>query len=245
VLLVEMEGHGREELWEGVDITRTVGWFTSVYPVRLDGEGIDVEEAWKGGKELGKLVKRVREQMREVVDGGIGYGMLRYLNEETGEELRRMGRAQMGFNYLGRFGGVKGGGDWEGAEEARGLGGEMDKEMRLAHVVEVNAISVREGGGESEAGEEGKGRGERGREREKAGERLTAYWSWAKSKIGEEEVRELAQGWFEALELLVKHADEGYMSGLIPSDVPLVSLSLSQIENLEKMFESNPPLVKR
>jgi len=121
----------------------------------------------------------------------------------------------------------------------------MDKEMRLAHVVEVNAISVREGGGESEAGEEGKGRGERGREREKAGERLTAYWSWAKSKIGEEEVRELAQGWFEALELLVKHADEGYMSGLIPSDVPLVSLSLSQIENLEKMFESNPPLVKR
>jgi len=82
------EGHGREEFLSGVDLSRTVGWFTSLFPVRLD-IGV-LEEGWARGSALGRILKRIKEQLRQLPDNGVGYGVLRYLNAEAGEVLSRL-----------------------------------------------------------------------------------------------------------------------------------------------------------
>ena len=95
-LLIDLESHGREELFEGFDLTRTVGWFTSLFPVRLDAGGLDLEEALRGGAALGEALKRVKEQLRKVPGGGLGYGLLRYLNPETAPALSGLAGPQIG-----------------------------------------------------------------------------------------------------------------------------------------------------
>ncbi|HEU0076011.1 MAG TPA: condensation domain-containing protein, partial [Longimicrobiaceae bacterium] len=93
---VDLEGHGREEeVVGGVDLSRTVGWFTSVYPVLL--------ELPRGGG-TGEALKAVKEQLRGVPGKGIGHGMLRYLSgTEAGADLARAPEAKVAFNYLGQF----------------------------------------------------------------------------------------------------------------------------------------------
>ena len=87
---VEMEGHGREEVIEGADVTRTVGWFTRVYPVVVDIEGVEG---------VGEELREVKEQMRRIPRKGIGYGMKRYLGGGIEEEQA----AEVSFNYLGQL----------------------------------------------------------------------------------------------------------------------------------------------
>ncbi|WP_259740968.1 non-ribosomal peptide synthase/polyketide synthase, partial [Pseudomonas poae] len=91
--LIQLEGHGREDLFDGVDLTRTIGWFTSLFPVRLQAEG-----------ELASAIKSVKEQLRAVPDKGLGYGLLRYLGApEARESLAALGAPRITFNYLGQF----------------------------------------------------------------------------------------------------------------------------------------------
>ncbi|WP_459477501.1 amino acid adenylation domain-containing protein, partial [Pseudomonas sp. No.117] len=93
-LLVELEGHGREETG-GLDLSRTVGWFTSLYPVRLTA-----------AEELGASIKAIKEQLRAVPDKGIGYGQLRHLaGAEVADRLGALPQPRITFNYLGRFDG--------------------------------------------------------------------------------------------------------------------------------------------
>ncbi|UJB44383.1 non-ribosomal peptide synthetase [Streptomyces sp. A1-5] len=96
-VVVDVEGHGREEIFEGVDLSRTVGWFTTVFPVELV-----VGEGW------GALVKSVKETLRGVPHRGLGYGALRYLGDpdSAAGELGRTVRPQVSFNYLGQFDGM-------------------------------------------------------------------------------------------------------------------------------------------
>jgi non-ribosomal peptide synthase protein (TIGR01720 family) len=95
-LLVEMEGHGREALFEDVDLSRTVGWFTSIYPVALDAGGA------RGG---GVLLKSVKERLRADPRRGVGYRLLRYLREadDIAARLSHRPAAQILFNYLGQL----------------------------------------------------------------------------------------------------------------------------------------------
>ena len=108
-VLVDVEGHGREpgEAGPDVDLSRTVGWFTSIYPVRLDSGTVALAEVVAGGPAAGEVVRRVKEQVRAVPGDGLGYGLLRYLNPETGPVLAGLPVPQIGFNYLGRFGGAR------------------------------------------------------------------------------------------------------------------------------------------
>ena len=95
---VEMEGHGREPLFDDVDLSRTVGWFTSLYPVRLEVPA---------GTDPGALLRSVKEQLRAVPRRGIGFGLLRYLGDaETRARLAAIPRPEVSFNYLGRFDGT-------------------------------------------------------------------------------------------------------------------------------------------
>ena len=104
-MLLDLEGHGREEDgFAGVDLTRTVGWFTSLYPVRLDPGAIDLAAALSGGAPLGRALKSIKEQLRAVPQKGLHYGLLRYLNGDTAQELSGLPAPELGFNYLGRFG---------------------------------------------------------------------------------------------------------------------------------------------
>jgi amino acid adenylation domain-containing protein/non-ribosomal peptide synthase protein (TIGR01720 family)/FkbM family methyltransferase len=95
-LLVDMEGHGRETISDNLDISRTVGWFTSVFPVLL--------ELPEDG-EAGEALKSVKEQLRRVPHHGLGYGLLRYLSAdaEVSARLLSMPQAEVSFNYLGKF----------------------------------------------------------------------------------------------------------------------------------------------
>jgi amino acid adenylation domain-containing protein/non-ribosomal peptide synthase protein (TIGR01720 family) len=96
--LVALEGHGREELG-GLDLSRTVGWFTSLYPVRLTPE-VDLEASLKG----------VKEQLRAVPQRGLGYGVLRHMGSpEAQASLASRPWPAVTFNYLGRFDGVTAG----------------------------------------------------------------------------------------------------------------------------------------
>ncbi|HEX8651125.1 MAG TPA: non-ribosomal peptide synthase/polyketide synthase [Pyrinomonadaceae bacterium] len=95
-LLVDLEGHGREEIREGVDLSRTVGWFTTTFPVVLT-----TEEPFDPGGAL----KSTKEQLRRIPNRGIGYGLLRYLSGDAKatEALRALAQAEVSFNYLGQF----------------------------------------------------------------------------------------------------------------------------------------------
>jgi amino acid adenylation domain-containing protein/non-ribosomal peptide synthase protein (TIGR01720 family) len=93
-LCTNLEGHGRENLFEDVDVSRTVGWFTSIFPVRL--ELGDSGENWQPGVTL----KSVKEQLR-IPQRGVGYGILRYLSGENA--LESWPEQAMVFNYLGQF----------------------------------------------------------------------------------------------------------------------------------------------
>ena len=94
-VLINLEGHGREEIIEEVDITRTVGWFTSEYPVLLDMTNY---------RDLSYLIKTIKEDLRHIPNKGIGYGILKYLTpEEKKKDIQFKLKPEISFNYLGQF----------------------------------------------------------------------------------------------------------------------------------------------
>jgi non-ribosomal peptide synthase protein (TIGR01720 family) len=95
-LLVDLEGHGREDLFEDVGVVRTAGWFTAIFPVSLTLDKRATPDS---------LLKSMKEQLRLIPDNGIGFGLLNYLCEapEIVEQLHGLPRAEMSFNYLGQF----------------------------------------------------------------------------------------------------------------------------------------------
>ena len=91
--LIQLEGHGRETLFDDIDLTRSVGWFTSAYPLRLTPQA-----------EQGDSIKAIKEQLRGVPHKGLGYGVLRYLADDLCKQsMAALPSAQITFNYLGQF----------------------------------------------------------------------------------------------------------------------------------------------
>ena len=95
-LLVDVERHGREDIADDIDLSRTIGWFTTIFPVRLD---------LRPGEGLPDTLKRVKEQLRQIPHHGLGYGVLRYLSDDptVAKTLRSVPEAEVSFNYLGQF----------------------------------------------------------------------------------------------------------------------------------------------
>ena len=95
-LSIELEGHGREELFEDVDMSRTVGWFTALYPTVL---GV------QNNYDLGNAIKSIKEQLRQIPNKGLGFGLLKYLNrdDEIRSKLYSLPQPEISFNYLGQF----------------------------------------------------------------------------------------------------------------------------------------------
>ncbi|MFC1433676.1 non-ribosomal peptide synthase/polyketide synthase [Streptacidiphilus sp. N1-3] len=183
-VLVDLEGHGREEGLAGhADLSRTVGWFTSVVPVRLDPGPVDLADALAGGPALDAALARIRQHLDALPAGGIGHGLLRHLNPVTGARLARLDRPQIEFNYMGRFGHPEAA-DWSYAPEGDAADLDGDPGMPLSHALTVNALT----------------------EDRPDGPELAAHWSFASGVLTEEAVRDLADTWFLALRALVRRA---------------------------------------
>ena len=127
--LIDLEGHGRELLFDDVDLSRTVGWFTTQFPVLLS-PGKDVG--------IGAALGAVKEQLRRIPHHGIGYGLLRYIGEgERLAVLRRAPAPQVSFNYLGQFDQVAArAGPFQPAAEATGAA--RSPRGRRTHLLEVS-----------------------------------------------------------------------------------------------------------
>ena len=95
-VLIGLEGHGREDIFDNVDISRTVGWFTTLYPLVLD-----ISRAFNPGD----LIGVVKEQLRAVPQRGLGFGLLRYMSNDgaTVAQLQTVSQPEISFNYLGQF----------------------------------------------------------------------------------------------------------------------------------------------
>ncbi|NUL01705.1 amino acid adenylation domain-containing protein [Streptomyces lunaelactis] len=216
--LIRLEGHGREEdAVPGADLSSTVGWFTTMFPVRLDLAGVDLDEAFEGGPSAGAAVKAVKEQLLAIPDKGIGYGLLRYLNPETANELKQYSTGQIGFNYLGRYSttdmpeNLRGLG-WTQAEGTTELVADPDADMPALSTLDLNAL-VTDG---------------------EKGPQLNARLGFATGVLTEDDVQEIADYWRAALEALAQHAVTPGAGGLTPSDVPLVKVTQREIDGWEK-----------
>ncbi|MEO3749882.1 condensation domain-containing protein [Streptomyces sp. B6B3] len=231
-VVVEVESHGREPLTDDMDLSRTVGWFTGLYPVRLDPGPVDLAEARAGGPAAGEIVRRIRDQLAVVPGNGLGFGALRHLNAETRETLAALPAPTVGFNYLGELPGAgpapePAPGDPEPPWRLLETDGDVAETTPFAHALEASGV-VRHDGPE--------------------GPEFDLSLFASRHLVDEAELRALCEAWVALLTGLARHAcpepsgtddtppppDDDDRPG--PGDFPLVSLSQSQIDLLEAEY---------
>lgn len=131
-LQIDLEGHGREEISGGIDLLRTVGWFTSLYPTTFSTPS-DTADA-------GEIVRRTRDTLRGVPSRGIGYGALRYLHKELAvrDAMAALPQPDVLFNYLGQ---------WDRAQHddasfqlVRPVTASFGDQGGRSHLLEINAV---------------------------------------------------------------------------------------------------------
>ncbi|MFY2787139.1 amino acid adenylation domain-containing protein, partial [Rhodococcus sp. MALMAid1271] len=216
--LISLEGHGREDhVVPGADLSRTIGWFTTIYPLRLTLDGIDLDDALAGGDDAARLIKSVKEQLLAVPDHGIGYGMLRYLDEDGAAALRGFPAPQISFNYLGRYSTdipdeLRGHG-WLPVDDS-GVGDSQDEDLPVAAALDINAVTTAT----------------------PTGPRLEATFAFPSGVLEADEVSELAELWRQALTALTRLAQRPEAGGFTPSDLDLVRLDQSSIDDLERVY---------
>ncbi|MFE9823414.1 amino acid adenylation domain-containing protein [Streptomyces sp. NPDC005791] len=219
-VLLDLEGHGREQIADHLDLSRTVGWFTSLYPVRLDPGPVDARYPGRFDAALvERALKRVKEQLRTIPDHGVGYGMLRHLNPATRPLLASAPHPQIGFNYLGRYAAPsepadgRDGADWDVLLDGGGPRSQ-DPDMPVHHVLDINAHV----------------------EDLPDGPRLVTRWTWPSDLLKEEDMESLADAFSRALRAVAEHAERPDAGGWTPSDLPLVALDQAQLDRLQNKW---------
>ncbi|WP_246507582.1 condensation domain-containing protein, partial [Nitrospira defluvii] len=200
-LLLDLEGHGRESVVPGTDLSRTVGWFTSMFPLLLrrpDGSTADI-------------VKGIKEQVRAIPSGGVGYGLLRYLaHTPQGERLRHQTAPQVCFNYLGQL-------DRGGPEQglfglaSEPTGREHGASNRMPYELAINA-DVTDG-------------------------RLTMMWTYSGARFMRATVEMLAASYRRCLCELIAHCCAADAGGYTPSDFPDVQIDQDALDNILETME--------
>jgi amino acid adenylation domain-containing protein/non-ribosomal peptide synthase protein (TIGR01720 family) len=194
-LAVDLEGHGREEIFEEIDLSRTVGWFTSVFPVVLDlREGADAAGA----------LKAVKEQLRRVPQGGLGWGLLRQASPH-GPELAALPRPEVLFNYLGQLDqAVADGSPFHLARESSGPARSQRAERR--HAIEVTGRVL--------------------------GGRLRLDLTYSADRYHSATLERLAQRVAALLRELIAHCRTPEAGGFTPSDFPLAGIDQSRLDQI-------------
>jgi amino acid adenylation domain-containing protein/non-ribosomal peptide synthase protein (TIGR01720 family) len=190
--LIQLEGHGREQLFDDIDLTRSVGWFTSIYPMNLTPVS-----------GLGDSIKTIKEQLRNVPNKGIGYGILRYL--AAGDLLKDGPQPRITFNYLGQF-------DQQFDDRAsfvpasEGSGDGQSAEAPLA-----NWLSI---------------------EGQVSGGELLLEWCFSHEMFQDATIQRLVDDYARELTALIEHCCDPQNRGITPADFPLVRISQQQLDGL-------------
>ncbi|MDF5729956.1 MAG: amino acid adenylation domain-containing protein [Rhizonema sp. PD38] len=202
-VLVDLEGHGREELFSDVDLSRTVGWFTSVFPVLLQLPTINQPAA---------VIKSIKEQLRAIPNRGIGYGILRYLCEESNvnEQIQSIPTPEISFNYLGQFDQVQSETGWKFAPESTGANHSL-KQTR-DHLLDISALVV-----------EGE---------------LQIDWTYSCHVHTHTTVEKLAQSYIQAIRSIIEHCQSQENRGYTPSDFPDAQLNQLELDGLLAPFKT-------
>ncbi|MEO8338101.1 MAG: amino acid adenylation domain-containing protein [Nitrospirota bacterium] len=203
-LLIDLEGHGREDLFPDLDLSRTVGWFTSIYPVALTlPQG-----------SLGNVLKSIKEQLRKIPSGGVGYGALRYLESSAGaDRLRTQLPAQVCFNYLGQLDqGVVDRRLFALAHESTGSEHAPDNPMRYELTI---SAEIAEG-------------------------KLGMTWSYSGARYRRTTIERLSASYQSHLRILIAHCLSIDAGGYTPSDFPDVDIEQDALDAiLEKVERSH------
>ncbi len=215
-LLVEMAGHGREDIFDDVNLSRTVGWLSSRYPLQLDLHGVS---------DHGEAIKSVKEQIRRIPNRGIGYGILRYLTGgDISRQLRALRQPQVVFNYFGQF-------------------DELFIEPSPFALTEENR---QRGVGLSLMRTDGWGSGLPGIRRydlevnsNTADGRLRVEWRYSQNLHDRSTVERLASRFFDNLRSLVTHCTSLEENAFTPSDFPLANFSQGQLDSLMAKLGGN------
>nr|WP_245721648.1 condensation domain-containing protein [Nocardia crassostreae] len=210
-VLIRLEGHGREEqVVAGADLSRTVGWFTSMFPVRFDLSDVDVDDL-RSNEAVASVVLSVKETLRAIPDKGIGYGLLRYLNPETAARLPDRMPGRIGFNYLGCVSAAD-----IGADGLFGGLGDLeitpDPRTPVTVAVDVSAMVV--------------------------DDRLRTVFRFPSTLLDRADIEELANLWSELLTAIAEHAENPGAGGHSPSDFELVTVTQSQVASIEHRYPS-------
>nr|AGS49830.1 long-chain-fatty-acid--CoA ligase [uncultured bacterium esnapd16.2] len=206
-VLVDVEGHGRHPA-DGEDLLRTVGWFTNVYPVRLEVAGLDLTAAAAGDPAAGQLLKAVKEQVRAVPGDGLGYGLLRHLNPGTAAALAALPAPRIGFNYLGRSGVTTEVTPWQVCDGSIGAP-ETREDPVVAHPLEA-AADVQDTPGGPRL-------------------RLTLH----SKDLDPARVELLGEAWLDQLTGLATHAGTAGAGGHTPSDLGVAGMTQQDVADLE------------
>ncbi|MFS0701697.1 amino acid adenylation domain-containing protein [Cellulomonas sp. 179-A 4D5 NHS] len=219
--VVELEGHGREEPAgvEYLDLSRTVGWFTSTFPVPLPRPAATVAGSPARAAALTDAVKAVHQRLRSLPAHGIGHGMLRNQHPQ-GHLLLDDAVPALGFNYLGRMGTADEDGAWTFVSlgPAGVIGTATDPRMPLRHELAVTAMT----------------------EDRPDGPHLVAEWLHAGDLLDGDEVRALAHAWQDALRDLVAGADRPDNRVLVPADTPLVEVTAQDLRTFAAHAPGSP-----
>ncbi|MGB8195200.1 MAG: amino acid adenylation domain-containing protein [Chitinophagaceae bacterium] len=204
-LVIGLEAHGREAIIEGVDTSRTTGWFTTLYPILLELP----EESNNS-----KLLKSVKEQIRNIPDKGIGYGVLKYISKEG--SLQNNQPWDIVFNYLGQSDNIVNRSEWFTAA-SEPTGNTMHEKAAWTNKLEINSIVS---GGE-----------------------LLITWNYSKQHFEAATIHRLAQQYAAALEELIGHCMQQSKTGSrhTPSDFSLPEINYQELDNfLEENINGIP-----
>jgi non-ribosomal peptide synthase protein (TIGR01720 family) len=213
-LLVDLEGHGREALTQGIDLSRTVGWFTTIFPVQLFQSLIGVHteqppttDTISHISQPGEAIKAIKEQLRSIPNRGIGYGVLRYLSVDrsVAAQLQTLPQAEVRFNYLGQFDRVLPESSLFGLVK-QAPGNSRSPRGNRRYLLDINGLVL--------------------------GGQLQLEWTYSEQIHQHSTIAKLAQGYIEALRSLIAHCKSSEAGGYTPSDFQQAKVSQKDLNRL-------------
>lgn len=209
-LLVDVEGHGREAVVEDVDLSRTIGWFTTIFPVLLDLRTTPALH------DLRNAIKTIKEQIRNIPQNGIGYGLLRYLsgNADLQSALQSMPQAEISFNYLGQF-------DSPAEDQPDSFFHQTNENYGPAHSLRCRRKYILDVSGVVAQG------------------RLSIEWTYCPQLHRRETVEMLAQRYIEVLQELIEHCRTATVGEYTPSDFSGSNLNQAKLDKIMAKIRSN------
>ncbi len=201
-VLVALEGHGREDIIAEVDLSRTVGWFTSLYPIYLELEP---------NSELGSALKSIKEQVRQIPERGIGYGILRYLqpDQQLRQHLAALPKAEIGFNYFGQIDqALESTTNFAPAYESAGALHSPQTKRQL--LIDVNGLVI--------------------------DQQLRLNWTYNTQSYQQATIAQLADSYLHTLRQLIEHCQSAEAGGYTPSDFPDAEMSQDDLDGFFARF---------